>query len=117
MTDNLGSETKKATGLPLFQAIGQSGAVLGSHMYPLTQGPRYVWVALRRACIHHRLTRLRSGGYRKGFAVNCALDLLAAVVAVVLTVCRIPSDPLLLARLMCHTCHDMLAVDLLPARQ
>ncbi|PIL23410.1 MFS general substrate transporter [Ganoderma sinense ZZ0214-1] len=64
LTDNLGSETKKATGLPLFQAIGQSGAVLGSHLYPLREGPRY----------------------RKGFAVNCGLDLLAALVAVTLTI-------------------------------
>ncbi|KAM5543408.1 hypothetical protein V8D89_002659 [Ganoderma adspersum] len=64
LTDNLGSETKRATGLPLFQAIGQCGAVLGSHMYPLKEGPRY----------------------RKGFAVNCGLDLLAALVAVTLTI-------------------------------
>ncbi|KAI1794378.1 MFS general substrate transporter [Ganoderma leucocontextum] len=62
--DNLGSETKKATGLPLLQAIGQCGAVLGSHMYPLTEGPRYI----------------------KGFAVNCGLDFLAALVAVILTI-------------------------------
>ncbi|TBU38662.1 MFS general substrate transporter [Dichomitus squalens] len=63
--DNLGSETKKATGLPLLQAIGQCGALLGSHMYPLTQGPRYI----------------------KGFAVNCGLDLLAALIAAILTIC------------------------------
>ncbi|KAI0760252.1 MFS general substrate transporter [Fomes fomentarius] len=61
---NLGSETKKATGIPLYMAIGQCGAVLGSHLYPLTEGPRYI----------------------KGFAVNCALDFLAAAVAVVLTI-------------------------------
>ena len=42
VADNLGSESKKATGLPLFQAIGQCGALLGSHMYPLTEGPRYM---------------------------------------------------------------------------
>ncbi|KAI0716558.1 major facilitator superfamily domain-containing protein [Earliella scabrosa] len=61
---NLGSETKKATGTPLYMAIGQCGAVLGSHLYPLTESPRYV----------------------KGFSVNCALNVLAAVVAIVLTV-------------------------------
>ncbi|KAI0689935.1 MFS general substrate transporter [Cerioporus squamosus] len=61
---NLGSETKRATGIPLYMVIGQCGAVLGSHLYPLTEGPRYI----------------------TGFSVNCALDILAAVVALVLTV-------------------------------
>ncbi|PIL23422.1 MFS general substrate transporter [Ganoderma sinense ZZ0214-1] len=61
---NLGSETKKATGIPMYMAIGQCGSVLGSHLYPKTEGPRYV----------------------KGFAVTCALEFLAALVAIVLTV-------------------------------
>ncbi|KJA25497.1 hypothetical protein HYPSUDRAFT_199652 [Hypholoma sublateritium FD-334 SS-4] len=39
---NLGSETKKAAGLPLFMAIGQGGSILGSHIYPQTEGPRYI---------------------------------------------------------------------------
>ncbi len=39
---NLGSETKRATGLPLFMAIGQCGSILGSHIYPQTEGPRYM---------------------------------------------------------------------------
>ncbi|KIM46707.1 hypothetical protein M413DRAFT_440295 [Hebeloma cylindrosporum] len=39
---NLGSETKKATGIPMFMAIGQCGSILGSHLYPKTEGPRYV---------------------------------------------------------------------------
>ncbi|KAJ6542417.1 major facilitator superfamily domain-containing protein [Mycena sp. CBHHK59/15] len=39
---NLGSETKRATGIPMFMAIGQCGSVLGSHIFPLTEGPRYM---------------------------------------------------------------------------
>lgn len=39
---NLGSETKKATGIPMFMAIGQCGSVLGSHLYPTAEGPRYM---------------------------------------------------------------------------
>ncbi|KIM91552.1 hypothetical protein PILCRDRAFT_711 [Piloderma croceum F 1598] len=60
---NLGSETKKATGIPMFMAIGQCGSVLGSHLYPSNQGPRYI----------------------KGFAVTCALSLLGAVCAIILS--------------------------------
>jgi hypothetical protein len=41
---NLGSETKKATGIPMFNAIGQCGSVLGSHLFPKTDGPRYMYV-------------------------------------------------------------------------
>ena len=41
---NLGSETKKATGMPMFMAIGQCGSILGSHIYPSTDGPRYMYV-------------------------------------------------------------------------
>lgn len=39
---NLGSETKRATGIPMFMAIGQCGSVLGSHLYPATEGPHYM---------------------------------------------------------------------------
>ncbi|KAH9941689.1 MFS general substrate transporter [Epithele typhae] len=60
-THNLGSESKKAAGTAMYMAIGQCGAALGSHLYPLTEGPRYI----------------------KGFAVNCALHFFAAVVATV----------------------------------
>ena len=42
VTQNLASETKRATAMPLFQAIGQCGSILGSHIYPLTEGPRYL---------------------------------------------------------------------------
>lgn len=41
---NLGTETKKATGMPLFMAVGQCGSVLGSHLFPSTEGPRYLYV-------------------------------------------------------------------------
>ncbi|RPD75573.1 MFS general substrate transporter [Lentinus tigrinus ALCF2SS1-7] len=61
---NLGSETKRAAGIPLYMVIGQCGAVLGSHLYPLTEGPRYI----------------------VGFSVNLALYALATAVALVLTV-------------------------------
>ncbi|KAI0266526.1 MFS general substrate transporter [Gloeopeniophorella convolvens] len=39
---NLGSETKRATGTPLYMAIGQCGSVLGSHLFPAIEGPRYI---------------------------------------------------------------------------
>ncbi|KAI0716553.1 MFS general substrate transporter [Earliella scabrosa] len=61
---NLGSETKKATGTPMYMAIGQCGSILGSHIYPKTEGPRYI----------------------KGFAVTCALQFLGCLMAIILTV-------------------------------
>ncbi|KIM91500.1 hypothetical protein PILCRDRAFT_670 [Piloderma croceum F 1598] len=61
---NLGSETKKATGIPMFNAIGQCGSILGSHIFPKTEGPRYI----------------------RGFAISCGLQFLAAFCAVVLTI-------------------------------
>jgi MFS transporter, ACS family, DAL5 transporter family protein len=39
---NLGSETKRATGTPLYMAIGQCGSILGSHLFPSIEGPRYM---------------------------------------------------------------------------
>ncbi|GBE87251.1 Uncharacterized transporter [Sparassis crispa] len=63
-THNLGSETKKATGIPMYMAIGQCGSILGSHLYPTTDSPRYI----------------------KGFAVTCALEFLSGAIAIVLTV-------------------------------
>ncbi|EKM50888.1 uncharacterized protein PHACADRAFT_262766 [Phanerochaete carnosa HHB-10118-sp] len=61
---NLGSETKRATGVPLYQAIGQFGSILGSHLFPASEGPRYT----------------------KGFAVSCALEFLCVLAAIILTV-------------------------------
>ncbi|KAK7044804.1 MFS general substrate transporter [Favolaschia claudopus] len=61
---NLGSETKRATGIPMFMAIGQCGSVLGSHIFPLTEGPRYI----------------------KGFGISCALAFLAAILSLVLSI-------------------------------
>ncbi|KAJ8595815.1 MFS general substrate transporter [Rhizopogon salebrosus TDB-379] len=40
-THNLGSESKRATGISLCGAIGQGGSILGSHLYPLTDQPKY----------------------------------------------------------------------------
>ena len=45
-------------------AIGQCGSVLGTHLFPATEGPRYT----------------------KGFAVSCALEFFAALCAIILTV-------------------------------
>jgi MFS family permease len=61
---NLGSETKKATGIPIFMAIGQCGSILGSHLFPQTEGPRY----------------------RKGFGVSSGLLFLAALFSVILSI-------------------------------
>ncbi|KAF8893164.1 major facilitator superfamily domain-containing protein [Gymnopilus junonius] len=61
---NLGSETKKATGIPIFMAIGQCGSILGSHLFPKTEAPRYI----------------------KGFGVSAALMFLAALCSVVLSI-------------------------------
>ncbi|KAF8186888.1 MFS general substrate transporter [Mycena galopus ATCC 62051] len=62
---NLGSETKRATGIPIFMAIGQCGSVLGSHIFPLTEGPRYILTSSHQ--------------------VSCALSFLAAVLSLVLS--------------------------------
>ncbi|PIL23415.1 MFS general substrate transporter [Ganoderma sinense ZZ0214-1] len=59
---NLGSGTKKAAGMPLFMSIGHCGSILGSHLFPMTEAPRYV----------------------KGFAVTCGFQFLMAVIAGVL---------------------------------
>ncbi|KAJ7100101.1 MFS general substrate transporter [Mycena belliarum] len=61
---NLGSETKRATGIPIFMAIGQCGSVLGSHIFPLKEGPRYI----------------------KGFGISCALEFLACAFCLVLSI-------------------------------
>ncbi|KIJ15957.1 2.A.1.14 the Anion:Cation symporter family [Paxillus involutus ATCC 200175] len=59
---NLGSETKKATGIPVFMAIGQCGSVLGTHLYPTSDAPRYI----------------------TGFATTCGLEALATICAIAL---------------------------------
>ncbi|EJC98223.1 MFS general substrate transporter [Fomitiporia mediterranea MF3/22] len=61
---NLGSETKRATGIPLFMAIGQCGSILGSQIFPSTEGPLYI----------------------RGFAVTCGLEFLAAICSFVLSI-------------------------------
>jgi len=61
---NLGSETKKAAGVPMFMAIGQCGSVLGSHIYPNTDKPRYI----------------------KGFTIGSVLMFIAGFVALGLSI-------------------------------
>jgi len=61
---NLGSETKRATGIPMFMAIGQCGSILGSHIYPKTEGPRYI----------------------KGFGLTMSLEFLGAICAIILSI-------------------------------
>ncbi|TEB19588.1 MFS general substrate transporter [Coprinellus micaceus] len=64
VSHNLGSETKKATGIPMFMAIGQCGSILGSHIFPKSEGPNYT----------------------KGFAVCCALAFLSATCSGILSI-------------------------------
>ncbi|KAF9225928.1 MFS general substrate transporter [Gyrodon lividus] len=59
---NLGSETKKATGIPVFMSIGQCGSVLGTHLYPSSDGPHYI----------------------RGFATTCGLEAFATICALAL---------------------------------
>lgn len=61
---NLGSETKMATGAPLYNSLGHCGSILGSHLFPATEGPRYM----------------------KGFATTGALQFVGAVFAIILVV-------------------------------
>ncbi|KAI0805980.1 MFS general substrate transporter [Irpex lacteus] len=61
---NLGSETKKVAGTPLYQAIGQCGAILATHLFPSTEGPLY----------------------HKGFTVSCCLMFASSIAALVLTI-------------------------------
>jgi hypothetical protein len=43
---NLGSESKRAAGIPMFMAIGQGGSILGTNLYPTADGPRYLCVVV-----------------------------------------------------------------------
>jgi len=48
----------------MISAIGQCGAILGSHIFPKTEGPRYM----------------------RGFAISCGLQLLGGCCAIILTI-------------------------------
>ncbi|TBU37497.1 MFS general substrate transporter [Dichomitus squalens] len=61
---NLGSETKRATGLPLYMAIGHCGSIMGSHLFPSSEGPLYL----------------------KGNAVCCGLMFFCSIVAISISV-------------------------------
>ncbi|KAI0760293.1 MFS general substrate transporter [Fomes fomentarius] len=67
---NFGSETKTATGVALFNSLGHCGSILGSHLFPSKEGPRYV----------------------KGFAATGAVLFLGAIAALILTVSPTFSD-------------------------
>ena len=68
---NFGSETKKATGMPMYMSIGQCGSVLGSHIFPATEGPQYT----------------------RGFAITCGFEFLAALCGLILSVSCATSSP------------------------
>ena len=59
---NLGSETKRAAGSPLWGAIRQTGSILGSHLYPLASGPAYLYVTP-----YTLFTIAIAGNHRHGF--------------------------------------------------
>ena len=42
MTDNQGSASKRGAGLILFGIIGQCGSILGAHLFPASERPKYV---------------------------------------------------------------------------
>lgn len=50
----MASETKRATGTPMYMAIGQCGSVLGSHLFPNTDKPRYMSVRAMLRISHVR---------------------------------------------------------------
>ncbi|KZP00996.1 MFS general substrate transporter [Calocera viscosa TUFC12733] len=60
---NMGSESKRAMGIPIWQSIGQCGSILGSYIYPNTDAPRFI----------------------RGFAVTCGLFYFSTAVAIVLS--------------------------------
>ena len=40
--DNQGSDTRRGAGLVLINLIGQCGPILGTRVYPASEGPRFV---------------------------------------------------------------------------
>jgi dipeptide/tripeptide permease len=40
--NNQGTDTKRGTGIAILQMVGQCGPVLGTRLYPATEGPYYV---------------------------------------------------------------------------
>lgn len=46
--DNQGSDTRRGTGIAILNFIGQCGPLLGTNIFPKTEGPRYtkgMWVS------------------------------------------------------------------------
>lgn len=65
VTDNQGSASKRGAGLVIFGIIGQCGSILGAHLFPHSQAPKYV----------------------KSMALCSGLLFFGALVALVLSVC------------------------------
>ncbi|KZT51833.1 MFS general substrate transporter [Calocera cornea HHB12733] len=61
---NMGSESKRAAGIPVFQSIGQCGSICGSNIFPTADAPRYF----------------------KGFGLSCGFSFATALVAAAMTV-------------------------------
>jgi len=40
--DNQGSDTRRGVGIALLNLIGQCGPLLGTNVFPASEGPRYV---------------------------------------------------------------------------
>ena len=100
VSHNLGSETKKATGMPLYMSIGHCGSILGSHLFPTTEAPRYLYVV---RCLPVPTLMVACPKSRKGFAVTCGLILCCAITALAVTVSNPPP-------LMIHVIHYFVGI-------
>ncbi|KAF2093850.1 MFS general substrate transporter [Rhizodiscina lignyota] len=65
VTDNQGSASKRGAGLAIFGMIGQCGPILGSRIFPTSDGPKYV----------------------KGMSICAGVLFGAALIAVILSLC------------------------------
>ena len=57
--------------MPMYMSIGQCGSVLGSHIFPATEGPQYT----------------------RGFAITCGFEFLAALCGLILSVSCAANSP------------------------
>lgn len=69
---NPGSETKRAAGIPLSCAFGQVGSFLGSHLYPLTEGPAYSYVDALASVDATVVVLICNTAHRRGFGGKLA---------------------------------------------
>lgn len=63
MTDNQGSDSKRGAGLVIFGTIGQAGSILGAHLLPASEAPKFV----------------------KGMSINAGILFAAAVLTLILS--------------------------------